>query len=144
MTFGEFKTLVRGNIIGELALPSDDEVLKSLLDFIIKSDIASTVVPTSLLEQDTSKAEMLYSFPKSDKFYIRKPVQVVDDNSQIDLDEELCVAAVYFMAEKFIKDAPELNKKAEMRQKGFSVLSDYMWAFADYLESKGICDDLSR
>lgn len=144
MTFGAFKTLVRANTIGELSLPSDDVIVKELLLAAIVTDIAGFVTPTTLLEQDREKAEMLYSFPNTDKFFIRKPTAPTDDSSEIDLDDELCYAAVYFVSERFVKDAAELNKKEKMKKKADEVLQNYLWRFAEYLESKGICDDLSR
>ena len=145
MTFGAFKKLVKANTMGELSLPDDDTIVKELLLAAIVTDVAGFVTPLCLLEQDRKKAEMLYSFPNTDEFFIRVPQSPDDDDSVIDLDDELCYAAVYFVAEKFVKDAAELNKKATMQAKADKVLQNYLWRFAEYLESKGICNvDLSR
>ena len=144
MTWGAFKRLVKSETIGELSLPAEEDTLKDILLSVISMDIASFVVPTVLLEQDKDKAEMLYSFPRTDNFFIRRPTMPEDDNDEIDLDDSLCYAAVYFFAEKFVKDAAELNKKARIIDKANKALQNYLWGFSEYLESKGICDDLSR
>ena len=144
MTFGQFKNLLKGNTFGELSIPADDGVLKELLMSTIISEIATEVTPTVLLEQDREKAEMLYPFPLTDKFFIRKPVLVVDDSSEIDLDEVLCHAAVLFVATRFVRDEQMVNKKAELRSAAKKILQNYMWNFYYYIQSKGICDDLSR
>lgn len=144
MKWGAFKRLVKAETIGELSLPAEDDTLKDILLSVIAMDIASFVVPTVLLEQDRDKADMLYPFPRTDNFFIRRPMMPTDDDSEIDLDDSLCYAAVYFFASKFVKDAPELNKKATKVDAGNKALQNYLWGFAEYLESKGICDDLSR
>ena len=87
---------------------------------------------------------MLYSYPLTDRFFIRKPDAVTNDDSEIDLDEELCHAAVLFVAAKFVKNGPEMNKKALIRADAKEILNNYMWSFYYYIESKGICDDFSR
>lgn len=143
MKWGEFKNLVKLNTIGELQLP-DDEALKLALEAVIINDIASFVTPTRLIEQDIEKAEMLFSFPKTKNFFIRKPFAPVDDESEIDLDNELCHTAVFYVSELFLKDSLELNKKAKIRKRGDESLQNYLWNFQSYIENMGICDDLSR
>ena len=106
MKWGEFKSLVKLNTIGELQLP-DDEALKLALEAVIINDIASFVTPTRLIEQDIEKAEMLFSFPKTKNFFIRKPFAPADDESEIDLDNELCHTAVFYVSELFLKDSLE-------------------------------------
>lgn len=134
MTLKEFMTLLRAETIGELSPPKEPEEIGLLINSVVISHIAEAL-PISLIESDPEKAESLFPVPIDDEYFIRKPKLAVNEDDVIDLDEELCLAAVYLVAAKYVRNSAELNNKKLKEDAAKKIISSYIWRSYEYLES---------
>jgi len=139
MTFAEFKKLLEVETVGEIKL-ADDETLKLLLHSAIVADIAEQALPIRLLETDPQKADAIFGVPLNDSYFVRYPVVPLSDDDEIDLDDDLCVAAVYLVATKFVRNTIELNKKAQLEARAKPIIAAHLWRSYRYLNRDDECD----
>lgn len=132
MTFGEAKKLISNSAKGEISLPTDD-ILIMFFNKAIISEIASTAYPMNLVESDRAKAEMLFALPTNDVFFIRKPKQILNDSSIIDLDEDLCFALCDFVSSYLVKN---LDIKAVLLKQARAACNEYSFRAYEYIEQK--------
>jgi hypothetical protein len=105
MTYGKLKTLTSALLIGDNIFPKDDNLARALLEYAF-----STVA---------NKAEALHLFVKNDNeeilrfasgdYKIREPEMPLNDNSELDIDNELCFALARYMAASISKEKVALH-----------------------------------
>jgi hypothetical protein len=105
MTYGDFKLLVSGFLIGDNALPKNngkdnDEVVKQLLSYAY-SIVAKKAESLRLMTLDKSGDIMRGSIGD---YLTRRPTLPEDDYSELDIDEDLAFAAARYVAAAISKD----------------------------------------
>lgn len=124
MTYGAFKTFLKSIMRGDKNLPQkdntvDDEVLKPLVIQSLK-DVARETTPLVLLTTNMSE-----EFVKQLKngLYIRKPKTPTDDNTELEMDEDLVYAVAYFTAYKLGSE----SKKKGYKNDGIDAIDKFEW-----------------
>lgn len=125
MTFKEFKIILDGIRSGGGI--TDDTKLIPLTNEAMKM-VARTSKPLTLVSSDIAD-EILTHIDESDSLYeivdsedfIRVPEKIVDDNSVLDIDDDLTFAVVYQTAMLFA------SNKAEYKILRDGYIADYAW-----------------
>lgn len=97
MNFEEFKIELEGAVFGDRAIP-DDKLLIPMTNRAMKF-IAKKVQPLHLISKDITEDLLMYM--DNNEYFIRKPKQITDNTSIIDIDEDLELAVVYHVAMTF-------------------------------------------
>lgn len=125
MTFEEFKIIIEGVRTGDKPVPKD-EVLIVLLNQAIET-IARKVEPLTLRSNDIND-EILTHLKEESEYFIRKPEPIKDDESLLDIDENLHFAVAYQTAILFC------SKKSEYISLRNMEITDYDWLIYNTLE----------
>jgi len=107
MTYSTLKHLVTGLLIGDNALPKDDEVTKALLSYAYN------------MISDKAEALHLLTLNKSDdihrlasgEYLMRTPSLPMNDTDELDIDQELGFVAARYMAAMLSKDKIAIHQQ---------------------------------
>ena len=135
MTYGEFKDLATGLLIGDNKLPPTPGVLSGLVKHALTT-VAMQAESLHLMTLSTT-ADIL-RIAHGD-YLIRKPIAPVLDTDVLDIDEELTYAVARYLASYISKDKGGIHVNAADRiikdynGKTYEIL-DQMQVEADYAE----------
>ena len=127
MNFEEFKNALSGVRLGDKGVPKDDILIPLINESL--NQIAREVKPLGLVSSDI-RDELLVIL--NEKYFIRKPNQIVDDNSLLDIDEALLFAVVHHTASFVV----HRDNKAEQIYRKDEIVADYKW-----MRHESSCDD---
>ena len=126
MKFSEFKIAVEGATTGDKKLPEDDKLIP-LVNEAMKM-VARKSEPLTLITNDIRDDVLVHI--DDENYFIRKPNLIEDDDSELDIDEELHFAVVYQTAMLFGHRDNKPYYKALMED----VTTDYEWTRYNTLE----------
>lgn len=106
MKYKELKVLSSALLYGDNKLPSGEPELKALL-MLAFNDIASRAQSLRLMTKSMSKEVLRGSVGD---YLTRYPDLPVDDESELDMDKDLCYAAARFIASYVSKNKPDVHK----------------------------------
>lgn len=95
MKYGELRGRLRALLFGESIFKENCEELKTLTDSAL-IDIATRVAPFALISSDIRKHTPLRYINKNQ--FVRYPKKIVDDNTEIEIDDALHTALTYRLA----------------------------------------------
>jgi len=131
MKLSEFKIAVEGATTGDKKLPNDDSLIP-LVNEAMKM-VARKTEPLTLITNDIREDILVHIDGK--KYFIRKPNEIVDDESILDIDEELHFAVVYQTAMLF----GHRDNKAYYKNLMDDVMTVYEWTRYNTLEGIEKC-----
>lgn len=105
MKYKELKVLVSALLVGDNRITSNEAELKSLL-MLAFNDIASRAQSLRLMTKSMNKEVLRGSVGD---YLTRYPELPVDDESELDMDKDLCFAAARFMASYVSKNKPAVH-----------------------------------
>ena len=105
MKYKELKVLVTALLVGDNRITSNEAELKSLL-MLAFNDIASRAQSLRLMTKSMNKEVLRGSVGD---YLTRYPELPVDDESELDMDKDLCFAAARFMASYVSKNKPAVH-----------------------------------
>lgn len=126
MKYGELKNLTTGLLMNDNVLPKDDNVTKSLLGYAFSmiSDKAEALHLLTLNKsQDINRLA-------TGEYLLRNPELPENDDSELDIDHELCYAAARYIAAMISKE-----KTAIHQQYGDDIIIKYNGKVYQILES---------
>jgi len=95
MKFSEFKTIIETVTAGDKLIP-ENEALLLLSNEAIRT-VAKLAEPLTLMSNDISDNILTHSKTCSE-YFIRKPKEIINDESILDIDEDLNFAVAYQVA----------------------------------------------
>ena len=116
MTYGRFKKLITGMLLGDTKLPGDNDITLALLEnaFVLVADRADAM---RLMTKSNSNNILRKGLGD---FYVRMPKLPVLDEDELDIDHELCFPLARFVASIVTKDRQSLHISAAE-----SMIRDY-------------------
>ena len=105
MKYKELKVLVTALLVGDNRITSNEAELKSLL-MLAFNVIASRAQSLRLMTKSMNKEVLRGSVGD---YLTRYPELPVDDESELDMDKDLCFAAARFMASYVSKNKPAVH-----------------------------------
>jgi hypothetical protein len=118
MKYGEFKTHLKGIMIGDKNVP-DDTVLRPIVFQVLKQ-VALKVEPLVLITNDV-EYEILKTL--ENELFMRVPYLPQSDEEELDIDETLVYAVVYLVATKISSKDNIIKYERE----AWDILNEYMW-----------------
>ena len=106
MTYKKLKTLVKGLLIGDTAMPIDNDTTLALMDYSLNM-ISEKAESMHLLT--LNKSEIIQRMATG-SYMIRKPVLPEKDEDEIDIDEDLCFALARYMASLLSREKGEVHR----------------------------------
>lgn len=106
MKYKELKVLSSALLYGDNKLPSGEPELKALL-MLAFNDIASRAQSLRLMTKSINKEVLRGSVGD---YLTRYPDLPVDDESELDMDKDLCFAASRFIASYISKNKPDIHR----------------------------------
>lgn len=107
MTYGALKHTVAGLLTGDNALPKDDNITKSLLEYAYTM-IADKAEALHLLT--LNKNDDIHRLASGD-YLMRTPELPTLDTDDLDIDHELCFVAARYMASMLSKDKTSIHQQ---------------------------------
>ena len=126
MKFSEFKIAVEGATTGDKKLPDNDKLIP-LTNEAMKM-VARKSHPLTLITNDIRDDILVHV--DDENYFIRKPKLIEDDESVLDIDEELHFAVVYQTAMLF----GHRDNKAYYKALMSDVQNDFAWTRYQTLE----------
>jgi|GEM_PF-5859790 len=120
MNFKEFKELIQILRSGNKAIPQSDSVLSSLVEEAIK-DVAKKTNPLILVTSLHQEIKVIKNIEKD--LYIKEPRKIIDDNSLIEIDDELLQAVAHTVISQFSTNDNLLKHKVFASK----FINDYNW-----------------
>ena len=105
MKYKELKVLVSALLVGDNKITSNEAELKSLL-MLAFNDIASRAQSLRLMTKSMNKEVLRGSVGD---YLTRYPELPEDDESELDMDKDLCFAAARFIASYVSKNKPAVH-----------------------------------
>lgn len=105
MKYKELKVLVTALLVGDNRITSNEAELKSLL-MLAFNDIASRAQSLRLMTKSMNKEVLRGSVGD---YLTRYPELPENDDSELDMDKDLCFAAARFMASYVSKNKPAVH-----------------------------------
>lgn len=105
MKYKELKVLVSALLVGDNRITSNEAELKSLL-MLAFNDIASRAQSLRLMTKSMNKEVLRGSVGD---YLTRYPELPENDDSELDMDKDLCFAAARFMASYVSKNKPAVH-----------------------------------
>ena len=105
MKYGELKALCSALLVGDNKLSSNDADIKALLTLAF-NDIASRAQSLRLLTKSQNKEILRGSVGD---YLTRYPDLPENDDSELDMDKDLCFAAARFIASYVSKNKPTIH-----------------------------------
>ncbi len=118
MTFKDFKILLEGIRAGDKNVPADEKLIV-LVNQSIRS-VAREVEALTLMSTDVN--DEILTHPKEESgYFIREPKKITDEESLLDIDDDLLFAVGYQTAVLFC------SKKAEHMALKKIEINNYNW-----------------
>jgi hypothetical protein len=108
MTYGSFKYLVKGLLTGDNALPSDENVMLSMLSYGFNM-VANEAEALHLLTLNRNKDILRKA---TGDYLMRNPKLPVHDSDALDIDNELCYPLAEFVAGSLSRDKKKAHDEA--------------------------------
>ena len=103
MTYESLKNLTRSLLIGDTKLPTDEVLLRPLVDYGLQK-LAMKADSLRLMTKDSNSNIIRLA---TNKMYIRKPQLPHSDTDDMDIDDELTYALSNYIASFISKNKPE-------------------------------------
>ena len=126
MNFKEFKKLVEINTQdAQSKMPTLFTDWQSIILQSIKNLAKEIVIDELLVIGETEDEKLRFLIDKEDeKLSIKMPIKITDENSEININEELIMAIVYDVCQLLSKD---INMKQKFILDRQDVISTYNW-----------------
>ena len=116
MTYDELKNITSGLLVGDVALPQDEDVLRGLVKYALTT-VATQANSMRLMTLDETRP--ILRLARGD-YYIRVPDTPEDDVDLVDIDDELVFAVARYIASYISKDKGGIHVNAADR-----IIKDY-------------------
>lgn len=134
MNFAHLKSTLEVRLFGENKYKTDDAMIKVLLrDALFR--VSNACIPLCLLTTNIDSAKILRQV--DEYYYIREPNIPTIDTDNIDIDNSLELAIIYFICAAIAK-----NPTQNYQQMAQEIIDAHRWVAYEYLQKKEIIDDL--
>lgn len=120
MNFGELKELIQILRAGDKVVPKSDFVLISLVQEAMK-EVAKKTNPLVLVTPLHQEIKVIKNIEQG--LYIKEPRKIVDDETLIEIDEELIQAVAHSVISSFVSSDNLLKHKTHVAK----IINDYNW-----------------
>jgi hypothetical protein len=130
MKFSEFREYLVGVTTGDKIVPTD-----KVLYFFIHKAIKATALQTKPLKLVSNDIRDKVLFIIEDGYFIRVPNEIKDEQSEIDIDDDLILAVAYYTASMFV----HRDNKKKYKEDYHLQVSEYNWN--RYYTSLNMCKE---
>ena len=133
MTYDELKNITSGLLIGDVALPQDEDVLRGLVKYALTT-VATQANSMRLMTLDETRPILRLA---GGDYYIRVPDTPEDGVDLVDIDDELVFAVARYIASYISKGKGGIHVNAADRiikdynAKVYEITDEYTYKDAD-------------